>query len=704
MSLSPIYLTSEQQSVIESPLDKKIFLSGPAGTGKTTVGVERLLYLLENGVPGKDLLILVPQRTLASPYYEVLHSPSAPAGSLVTILTIGGLAKRMVDLFWPMIAEDVGFEQPDRPPHFLTLETAQYYMAHIVRPRLSEGFFDNLTIDRNRLNSQILDNLNKAAVNNFPHTQIGDRLKSAWVGDPSQIHIYEDSQQCVNDFRKYCLQYNLVDFSMQLEIFFHHLWPSDLCREHLFQSYQHLVFDNLEEDTPVTADLLREWLPQFDSALLIYDQDAGYRRFLGADPDSTLALHELCDSHLQFNQGFVSSEYITSFGAAISIALDLDTSTFGGVEPGRTKDFALEYPRPAVRFYPDMLDWVTDRIDELVTRGTPPGEIVVIAPYLSDALRYALVDRLERVGIPTRSHRPSRSLREEPTTHCLLTLIKLAYPEWGFRPQSSDVASALMQAISDMDLVRAQLLTKIVYRRGSLSSFDEIRPDVQERITFILGDRYEKLRLWLGNILEDEISELDYFISRIFGEVLSQPGYGFHSEYNAGTITANLVESVQKFRWVAGNALGAEGIHLGREYLQMVEDGVIASQYLLPWQTGPTDAVFLAPAYTFLMANQPVDYQFWLDVGSRGWHERLYQPLTHPYVLSRYWSIGRPWTDLDETEATHDALFRLSLGLIRRCRQGIFLGLSELGEQGYEQKGELLRAIDKALRIQNISQ
>ena len=41
------------------------------------------------------------------------------------------------------------------------------------------------------------------------------------------------------------------------------------------------------------------------------------------------------------------------------------------------------------------------------------------------------------------------------------------------------------------------------------------------------------------------------------------------------------------------------------------------------------------------MSNRPVDYQFWLDVGGRGWFERLYQPLTHPYVLSRALAAGR---------------------------------------------------------------
>nr|NIV31401.1 hypothetical protein [Anaerolineae bacterium] len=50
-----------------------VFLSGPPGCGKTTLGVRRLQYLLTQGIPGEQILVLVPQRTLASPYYEALH-------------------------------------------------------------------------------------------------------------------------------------------------------------------------------------------------------------------------------------------------------------------------------------------------------------------------------------------------------------------------------------------------------------------------------------------------------------------------------------------------------------------------------------------------------------------------------------------------------------------------------------------------------
>ena len=736
MPLSPTYLTPEQRDIIAQPLDAKTFLEGPAGAGKTTVGVERAMHLLESGVPGESLLIIVPQRTLAAPYYDALHSPGAAAGGAVTVLTIGGLARRSIDLFWPLITDDGGFAHPEQPPAFLTLESAQYYMARLVRPLLDEGCFDSVTIDRNRLYNQILDNLNKAAAIVFPHTQIGERLQSAWIGDPGQSRVYLDAQRCADLFRQYCLDHNLLDFSLQLEIFWRHLWPAPLCRAILQDTYRHLIVDNLEEDIPITHDLLRDWLPDFDSALLIFDQDAGYRRFLGADPDTTVTLRDLCENHTKLEGGFVSSEGISALEVCLASALaptltpsplsspqgattgrgESGTPLPGGEPQEHDKALgvradspltsrhspptppAIRYPQTPTRYYPEMLDWVTGQIAALVAAGTPPGEIVVLAPYLSDALRFSLVDRLNRLEIPSRSHRPSRSLREEPATQCLLTLAALAHPQWEIRPSKFDVAYALIQAIADLDLVRAQLLTGIVYRKGQLSSFERIKPEVQERITYVLGGRYEALRLWLADYTQAQPAELDLFLSRLFGEALSQPGFGFHFDYNAAEIAANLVESVRKFRWVAGESVAVEDIPLGKEYLEMVQDGIIAAQYLRRWQSEPEDAVFLAPAYTFLMSNRPVDVQFWLDVGTRGWYERIFQPLTHPYVLSRQWEAGQPWTDAQEYATSLDSLRRLTLGLTRRCRQQIFIGINELGEQGYEQKGALLQTINRVLR------
>jgi hypothetical protein len=697
-------LTPDQQLLVNMPLTEKVFLEGPAGTGKTTIAVHRLEKLLEEGVDSSSILILLPQRTLAKVYMQSLSKQSNMDGGIPSIMTVAGLAQRMVDLFWPLVAKEAGFTDPYKSPVFLTLETAQYYMARVVRPLLSQGFFESVTIHRNRLYSQILDNLNKSAVVGFPYTMIGVRLKNAWRGDPSQERIYDDAQECAILFRRYCLEHNLLDFSLQVEVFIKHLWQNQLCKQYLYNRYQHLIFDNLEEDPPVSHDLIREWLPNFDSALLIFDQVGGYRRFLGADPTSARMLRDLCSQRMVISESLVTSHALEIVADHFRRFLNHQKVFPGGqvVEhvEARDEEIKPEVFIQSCRYHPQMLDWIADQVAELIFQEQiSPGEIAVLAPYLSDALRFSLLDRFERRKIPATSHRPSRALSEETATNCLITLATLAHPEWGILPGKFDIAYGLVKAIDGMDLVRAQLLAQIVYRvyqgRPVLTPFDRIKTETQERITFTFGLRYERLRTWIEDYQQQPIEELDYFFSRLFGEVLSQPGFGFHHDHQAGGVAANLIESARKFRQVLAGEVVGNGKTVSQEYVEMVQEGVVAAQYISSWQVKLDEAVFLAPAYTFLLSNQPVDVQIWLDIGSMGWSERLYQPLTHPYVLSRHWPEETAWTDADEVHAGEQALSLLVCGLLRRCRKKIILVASELGGQGYEQKGQLLRAVQK---------
>jgi hypothetical protein len=499
----------------------------------------------------------------------------------------------------------------------------------------------------------------------------------------------------------------LLDFSLQLDIFWNLLWRAPECHEYLTCQYRHLIYDNVEEDIPVAHDFVMDWLREFQSALIIFDEDAGYRRFLGADPESALRLKELCNVHAGLTESFIVSPEIHALSDAFTAKLLLSPSS-PAVDVNALSALAFAPAETPTRFYPQMLDWVADEIHQLLNSSDlqpssfrlHPSDIVVLAPYLSDALRFSLSNRLQERGVPWQSHRPSRSLRDEPASHCLLTLAALAHPGWGVRPAKFDVAYALLYAIEGMDLVRAQLLAEIIYRQRdcTLSTFEQIRPEVQERITFVFGQRYDRLRAWIEAYrLQAAPDPLDHFLRRLFGEVLSQKGFGFHRNADGARTAASLIESIQKFR-VAMDAAGDESMDIGHEYLAMLQDGVIAAQYVEAWQMVEKNAVLLAPAHTFLMMNRPAKIQFWLDVGSGGWWERLFQPLTQPYVLSRAWTQREPgtlWTDADEVAANQQTLARLVTGLLRRCGERVHLGLSDLGESGFEQRGPLLKAVWK---------
>ncbi|MDO9120746.1 MAG: hypothetical protein Q7U31_03090, partial [Anaerolineaceae bacterium] len=192
---------------------------------------------------------------------------------------------------------------------------------------------------------------------------------------------------------------------------------------------------------------------------------------------------------------------------------------------------------------------------------------------------------------------------------------------------------------------------------------------------------------------------LDIFISRLFGELLSQPGYKFHQNFDSAAAVSRLVESARKFRQVMTVEDSAKTHDLNKEYIRLVETGILSAQYLADWGTKTrSGAVLVSPAFSYLMNNRPVRFQFWLDIGSQGWWTRLDQPLTHPYVLNRNWQNEKLWTDMHENAANQQSIIRIMDGLIRRCSEHIYMCTLGVNEQGNEERGALIKAVQTILR------
>jgi hypothetical protein len=695
------YIYTEQQtSVIEAPLPGSIFISGPAGSGKTSAAIGRLERLLAQ-VPGHQILVLVPQRSLGLPYEKFLRENHAYRGSLPSIITLGGLARRLTGLFWPLAGKAAGFHAPHLPPYFLSLETAQYVMSRVVDPKLEQGYFNSVTIDKNRIYSQIIDNLNKAAVVRFPLTGIAQRLKSDQNLDPSMLPALDQTQQCALEFRQYCLEHNLLDYSLQMQTFLDHVWPLPLCQDYFHTYFPNLIYDNLEEDVPAAHDLLRAWLPRSQSALLVMDESGGYRTFLGADPISAQSLSALCQQQVQFNQQEEPAQPVQALNRALGACIRHEPA------PPDNPDFSPALTLTDYRFYPEMLSGVVARIRELLDTGTASaGDIVVLAPYLSDALKFSLAQLLQEQGIASRSARPSRMYLEEPAVKAVLTFAKLAHPAWEMSVSHFELRDALMLALPDLDIIRADLIAQTLYsphaRADGLKSFDALtNPRMQERISFAFGKKLEELRAWLVNYAQADPLPLDIFISRLFGERLSQKGFGLFADFDAAERIAQLIASIQSFRQFLSAAYDMDQVSAGLEFIRTVEAGLLPAAFMTRREI-PEDAVLIAPAHSFLMENRPVTVQFWLDVGSLGWWERLNQPLTNPYILRREWQPGTAWTYSQDFEANQEHMQRVVAGLLNRCRQQIIVCSVQVNERGSEQRGPLLQAF-QTLRKRSFS-
>ncbi len=693
-------LTAAQQQIAERGAAGTAFVEGVAGTGKTTAAIERLSRMLSSRISAQEILIVVPQPLLGRPYRMFEARRRQHPGVKLRVTTYGSIVRRAVELFWPVVAEHIGHQIVRSAAVFLNTESAQIQLGRVIDPLLDDQRVfageHSVRLPRRRIYTQILDDLNKSALVGFPFEEIGQRLQDAWSGSDLQARMFADVQTCATAFRKHCLELGMLDFSLTVETFRKHVWPLDSCRTWLMQTARHLICDNVEEDTPAAHDLLIDLAEASESALFLFDQDANYRRFLGADEISARRLRAISEHSIELDElataGVQHENLIAEFGI-----------TFGRVTSGHdsNEDPLRDVDIHGVRYFPEMMDSVCSEIVRLTEdEGVGPEQIAVVTPYLSDALRFAIVNRLEKRGVPAQSLRPSRPLGGEPGARCMLVLAQLAHPVWGSALHINDIASALSTSIDGLDPIRAFLLASTYRPRSGLPAYANLSESLKSRVTDELGRRYEMFRLWLAEYGVGQTLALDHFLSRLYGEVLVQPGFRYHESIESGNVAAALVRSTRENRRLAeelGESLDASA------FVQRVLDGLIGEQALSrPDEVLDSVGVQVAPAYTFLMSNRQVSYQFWLDLGSSGWSERLQQPLGQPFVLNRNWPPGKRWTADDEALENAEFAYRLVGGLLRRCTGRVWLSHVDFNEQGFTQQGPLLVALQRILRRQNV--
>ncbi len=683
-------LTISQKDFLEMAKDGPILLEGEFGTGKTTISALRMLQMEKSGRRSlSSTLVLAPQYPLLKPYRQV-QLQNRSKQSYTTSMTISSLVKRNISLFWPLVAEQAGFSHPEHEPKFLTIETAQFYLSQIVDPLLDKGIFSGITIPRNRIYSQLLDSLNKAAIIPFNFRSISTRLKAAWTGGPEQLLTYDEVQVCLNAFRAKCLQENLLDYSLQFEIFAKLLWPHDLFRRYMRSNYSDLIYENIEEEPPLIHDLIEDLVPELNSVCLVMDDGGGYRKFLGADPQSAVRFRNEIFQTFLMTESFVNSPTITSikklFTTAKTASIPADHDIFE----------VFDQPMDLPIFVPELLDWIVEKIKSLIDNGTKPSEIVILSPYLSSTFAFYLQAKLMALGFPSKTSKASALMRDDPYVKLFLNLYCLCSKEPSLSVTQDDLVDLCALSFREINRIQAKLMSNAISGKNlsiqALPEIEVLEGLPVERFTSDLLYRYKEVRLWLQDF--DPNTGFGLFVSRIFGELLTQPGFGLDGNIEAGRIAGRLIDSFTKFEEALEEHLSETQKALF--FVESIRKGLISGVYEEEQNT--EDSILITPVLSFLIRNQAVEYQFWMNTGSNGWHERLEQPLTQAYVLSRDWQSGRVWTTADDAKLSKDTVAHIVQGLLSRCRKKVFLGIAVYDETGSQETGLLMQTLQGLFR------
>jgi hypothetical protein len=690
-------LTLPQQQVVALPFDQgqRVFVHGPAGSGKTTALQQRLVSLLAAGVPSYTLLALLPETSAALKYQEAMAAAGLGPYSDLHLTTLPKLARELVTLFWPLLARPAGFAAPHRPPTFLSYDLAQVQMKRVIAPLREEGYFEGLWMRPQQILSQLLDNLNRAALNGLTLDQMEDRLVRTWSGDPDHVRYFHQAACAARRFRQSCLDANLLDLSLVVDLFQRHLLDHPLFAGYFPERYRHLLVDNLEEMPPAGLAFLRMLLPGRNSAVLAYDDGGGYKRYLAADPASAREISALCDETVAMPDSLTTSPPLQ----ALSRLVERRLTGRADLRNSAAEKAVIHVIKP--RYRREMIQETVALITESLILGPSPSQIAIITPYLDGALRYRLTQALAAAGVPYRLLQRRGSPRDEPLVRAWLTLAALAHPHWGMAPSEYDVAEGLALAVNLLDRPRAALAARLLYDPSGpgLRSIDMLGEEELARLGPEAAERIGKLQNWLERWPGTE--PLDRFLGYLFGDLLSSPHFQPAPDVRAAAVCHWLVKTAEQFRRAAPG-MGLEDVaQQGRVFIESVREGMVTG-IPLPALVGDTRSeggIIIATLYAYLLTGPAVEYQIWLEAGATGWWEIPRQPLSNAFVLTPRWNVERPWTEVDSFSIRNRLLARLVSGLCARCSKGVVLSSSDLDRRGERQDGPLWRALAPLLSL-----
>ena len=669
------------------------YLHGPAGTGKTTALHQRLLRLLREGEPAYTILALVAEPEHRAAFFEAVHHSGLGPYAELNVIDYARLAQRMVALFWPLVARDAGFERPYMPPTFLSYDQAQVVMWRIVNPLLAQGAFANLRLRPQQIVSQLLDTLNRAALNALSLEEAIARQSRTWAGEPERRFHLDDAATAARAFRRHCLAGSLLDLSLTVEVFDTQLVRHPEFHRYFRERYRHLIVDNLEEQTPAGQNFVAGLMGETQTTAVAVDANGGYKRFLAADPHGAERLRERFDQTFDFTLSFVSPPGMDLLANQVENSL---LHTRYSTEGAADRILAVV----GGRYRREMVANLAPVLHRLVyDQGVAPRDIAIIVPYMDGALRYMLTNALREAGLPFRLLRRRTSPREEPRVRSWLTWLALAHPGWGIHPAPYDVAEALTLSIHSLDPARAQLVVDNLYRQDipELGPVDNLPQKVAERIGPEQVALVEELRLWLA--ARDRRDTIDAFLHSLFNELLAQPQFQPEPDLAGAAVCDWLVRSAARLR-KAAPAMGlTTEAELGATFVDAVNQGLVTANPP-DWGEPPDpEGIILSTIYAYLLAGEPVRVQVWLETAAQGWWDIPRQPLSNAFVLAQSRPADIPWTIDEEFAVRNELLARITRGLTARSRDGIVLASSDLDRRGVRQDGPLWRALAPLVRL-----
>ena len=461
--------------------EKSIIVSGKSGSGKTTLAIEKYKHMIEEEkINSENILVLVMNRHQAMTWKKELCLKTAGE---FKIYTYQNFVSRELSKFWPIIESKCSrIEKKSLKPEFISTDLANYMMELLVNYYRRKGYLVDITSHSSRVASDLVSNINKAAMSLVDFKEIGTRLyNSLQIKESISRENYEHIDYIIDYYINSFLKHGVLDYGIGI-----YLYNNYLINNHTYagklNDIKYILVDDFNEISPAQLSLVNKLMCTVEKGYMFYNQDGGFCTYYGADKQYLMSNIEFSYQQLEVEESFMCGNYFMELSKEISI------DNLGSIS-AQNRQIPVYFDISS-QLRSEMLEKVSNKIKELVRMGKRPEDVVIISPSNDVALNSEIEYRLKDFGIGVINTSKKSRLIDNPYIHSLIVIACLCNKYTGINLTRDDY-KRFFSTVLNIDMVKASIVSKSIINCGELQ---QLPSEVTERIGVNVEGRYNNLK------------------------------------------------------------------------------------------------------------------------------------------------------------------------------------------------------------------
>lgn len=414
-------LNNAQQTAVDHEGGPMLVVAG-AGTGKTRVIVERIVRLINAGVPKQSILALTfTEKASQEMLDRVSEALQQGYGVELNIFTFNGFGQEMLRQF----ASEIGLSNSLK----LVGDSGKVVLLREHLDELELDYFSPIsTPDAQLANlSNYFSKLKQQLVTPELYLKYAEKLPATDEAETAEKRRHQELARAFSAYVHITSSRNIIDYDDQLYLLVQLLEQRPNILKRLQDRFQYILVDEFQDTNPMQSRVLDLLAQDHKNIMVVGDDDQSIYGWRGA----TLA------NILEFKQRYPQTKevaLIENFRSTQEI-LDAAYRLIQTNNPYRLEvieglDKQLRAHRgngkkPSLQMFATRdaeLDWVAHDIKQRISRGTNPGSIAVLARR-NDGVR-RMHEVLEAESIPHTMSGVSNDMYRQPIVSVMIEALK----------------------------------------------------------------------------------------------------------------------------------------------------------------------------------------------------------------------------------------------------------------------------------------